>query len=127
MFVNIEIKTFGWHIQKSGVVWKTICSSVGRDAASIKSILFPSIKSILFFLYAQVQIPPMLPFHLRQFYCIFPYVSFNNVWTTIFTFIQSFHLNGRLANTKTHMRDATECINSIRYGLFVVIKAIFGI
>ena len=35
-------------------------------------------------------------------------------------------LNGTLANTKTHMRDATECINSIGYGLFAVIKVIFS-
>ena len=34
--------------------------------------------------------------------------------------------NGAFANTKTHMRDATECINSIGYGLFAVIKAIFS-
>ena len=32
----------------------------------------------------------------------------------------------KLANTKTHMRDATECTNSIGYGLFAVIKAIFS-
>ena len=25
LFVNIEIKTFGWHIQNSGVVLKTTC------------------------------------------------------------------------------------------------------
>ena len=72
------------------------------------------------------QISPMLPFHLHQFYCICSYVSFNNVWTTISTFIQSVHLNRRSTNTEMHMRDATECINSIRYGLFAAIKAIFS-
>ena len=30
--------------------------------------------------------------------------------------------NGTLSNTKTHMRDATECINSIGYALFADIK-----
>ena len=34
--------------------------------------------------------------------------------------------NGTLSNTKTHMRDATECTNSIGYALFAVIKAIFS-
>ena len=33
---------------------------------------------------------------------------------------------GTLSNMKTHMRDATECINSIGYALFAVIKAIFS-
>ena len=31
-----------------------------------------------------------------------------------------------LANTKTHIRDARECINSIEYVLFAVVKAIFS-
>ena len=35
-------------------------------------------------------------------------------------------LNETLANSKTHMRDARECINSIGYVLFAVIKAIFS-
>ena len=30
--------------------------------------------------------------------------------------------NGALSNKKTHMRDATECISSIGYALFAVIK-----
>ena len=30
--------------------------------------------------------------------------------------------NGTLSNTKTHIRDATECINSIGYALFAVNK-----
>ena len=34
--------------------------------------------------------------------------------------------NGTLSNTKTHMRDATECINSIGYALFAVIKVSKG-
>ena len=34
--------------------------------------------------------------------------------------------NGTLSNTKTHMRDATEGFNSIRYALFAVIQAIFS-
>ena len=34
--------------------------------------------------------------------------------------------NGALSNTKTHMRDATECINSIGYALFGVIKVSKG-
>ena len=29
LFVNIKIKTFGWHIQKSGVVLKTVCCQYG--------------------------------------------------------------------------------------------------
>ena len=29
MFVNIKIKTFGRHIQKSGVVLKTVCWQFG--------------------------------------------------------------------------------------------------
>ena len=44
LFVNNEIKTFGWHIQKSGVVLKIICcqhdSSAGRVYADRKYILF---------------------------------------------------------------------------------------
>ena len=34
--------------------------------------------------------------------------------------------NGTLSNTKTHMRNATECINSIGYALFAVIKVSKG-
>ena len=34
--------------------------------------------------------------------------------------------NGTLSDTKTQMRDATECINLIGYALFVVIKAIIS-
>ena len=34
--------------------------------------------------------------------------------------------NGTLANSKTHMRDAMECLNSIGYELFAVIKAIYN-
>ena len=34
--------------------------------------------------------------------------------------------NGALSNTKTHMRDVTECINSIEYALFAVIKVSKG-
>ena len=34
--------------------------------------------------------------------------------------------NGTLSNTNTHMRDATECINSIGYALFAAIKSIFS-
>ena len=35
-------------------------------------------------------------------------------------------LNETLAISKTHLRDARECINSIGYVLFAVIKAIFS-
>ena len=35
-------------------------------------------------------------------------------------------LNGTLTNTKTHIQDAIECVNSIGYGLVAVIKAIFS-
>ena len=34
--------------------------------------------------------------------------------------------SGTLSNTKTHMRDATECIKSIGYALFAVIKVSKG-
>ena len=34
--------------------------------------------------------------------------------------------NGTSSNVKTHMRDATECTNSIGYALFAVIKAKFS-
>ena len=45
LFLNIEIKTYGWHIQKSGVVLKALFvirmnSSVGRVITSRKSIIF---------------------------------------------------------------------------------------
>ena len=33
-------------------------------------------------------------------------------------------LNGTLANAKMHIRDATECLKSIGYELFTVIKAL---
>ena len=47
LFVNIEFKTFGSHIHKSGVVLKkifvvSIDSSVGRVAVSRKSMLSTS-------------------------------------------------------------------------------------
>ena len=35
-------------------------------------------------------------------------------------------MGGTLSNTKTHMRGATECINSIGYALFAVIKVSKG-
>ena len=57
---------------------------------------------------------------------LFSHVSFKHYWKTVLKFIQSVHKNGTLSNTKTHMRDATECINSVGYALFVVIKAIFS-
>ena len=62
LFVNIEIKTCGWHIQKTGVVLKTVCcqhcmaSVVGRDATSRKFNVFHyaqglnSINAFVFFL-----------------------------------------------------------------------------
>ena len=34
--------------------------------------------------------------------------------------------NGTLSNKEMHMRDATECINSIGIALFAVIEAIFS-
>ena len=53
LFVNIEIKTFGWHIQNSGVVLKTIFdvsidSSVGRVAARSRHSAQVRIPSIFF-------------------------------------------------------------------------------
>ena len=84
-------------------------SLVGRVAKSRKSIAFH---------YAQVRIPSMISFPFRKFYCIlFSYVPFNHVWT-VFNSYTKCTLNGTLANTKTHMRDATEDTNSIGYELF---------
>ena len=66
----------------------------------------------------------MLSFPFRHVYCIiFSYVCFNHVWTS-FNIYTKCPLNGTLANAKTHMRDVTECINAIGYGLSAVIKAI---
>ena len=50
-------------------------------------------------------------------------MSFKHHWKTVLTLIYTkCPSNGTLSNTKTHMRDATECINSIGYVLFAVIK-----
>ena len=46
---------------------------------------------------------------------MYPLIMFGQQFSNINT---KCSLNGTLANTKTHMRDATECINSIGYGLF---------
>ena len=55
LFVNVEIKTSGWHIQQAGVVLKTF--------------------------YAQVRIRPMPTFIFLHFYCIiFSNVSSKYDW-----------------------------------------------
>ena len=66
----------------------------------------------------------MLSCLFLHFYCIiFSHVSFKHHWKTVLTLIYTkCPSNGTLSNTKTHMRDATECINSIGYALFAVIK-----
>ena len=43
-----------------------------------------------------------------------------------FNFYTKCHINGTLTIANSHMRDATECINSIGHGLFVAINAIFS-
>ena len=65
---------------------------------------------IYFFHYAQIRIPSMP---------LFPFFIFFNIYTKCPS-------NGTLSNTKTHMRDATECINSIGYPLFAVFKVSKG-
>ena len=44
----------------------------------------------------------------------------------MYSFIIFGQLKGPLANKKTHMRDVTGSVNSIGYGLFAVIKALFS-
>ena len=84
------------------------------------------------FQYAQVRVPPMPSFLFLHFYyyiIIFSHVSFNmfkHDWKTAFYIYTKCPSNGTFSNTKTHMRDVTECINSIGYALFAVIKAIFS-
>ena len=59
----------------------------------------------------------MLSFLFLHFYCIiFLHVLLENSFN-IYTKCPS---NGTLSNTKTHMRDATEWINSIGYAFFAV-------
>ena len=81
MFINIEIKTFGWHIQVFFWNLFVVCmdSSVGRVAASINSNLFP---------FAQGSNPTNASISFSSFFCIFSYVSLNHVWAAILTFIQ---------------------------------------
>ena len=43
-----------------------------------------------------------------------------------FNIYTNYALNGTLANVKTHIRDATECLKAIGYELFTVIKAIYN-
>ena len=57
-------------------------------------------------------------FFIVSCFHMYPLCSFN-----IYTKCTS---NGTLSNTKTKMRDATECINLIGYALFAVIKAIIS-
>ena len=78
-----------------------------RVAVSSQSALFN---------YAQVIIPPMISFRFRHFYCIiFSYVHMN----PLIMFRQQFlAFLPSVPYTKTDMRDATECIDSIGYGLF---------
>ena len=89
--------------------------SVGRVAASRKSILFPLCKG-------SNHISAFISF--LSFFCIILY--FHTSSLIMFGQLNSFNiytkcpLNGILANTKTHMQDATECVNSIGYGLFAV-------
>ena len=51
---------------------------------------------------------------------MYPLISLDNR----FNIYTKCPLNGTLANTKTHMRDVTECVYSIGYVLLAVIKAI---
>ena len=53
LFVNIEIKTFGWHIQRPGVVLKTFVVSI---ASSVGWVVY-SKKIHSFFHYAQSSNP----------------------------------------------------------------------
>ena len=95
LHVNIEIKTVGWYIQKSGVVLKTnfvvsMDSSEGIVAARRKSMLstlrrFESHQCFLFL-----------------FSLIFSYVSWNHLFNS-FNFKTKCPLNDTLANTKTNM------------------------
>ena len=76
-------------------------------------------KNTFIFHYAQVRIPSMFSFLFVHFYCIiFSHVSFNHY--------TKWSINETLSNTKRHTRVATECINSIGYALFAVLKAIFS-
>ena len=103
LFVNIEIKTFGWHIQKSSVDLQlfVVCmdSSVGRIAASRKSIPFPLCAGS----------NPMNA--LIFFWSFFPLIMFGQQ----FQHLYKIALNWTLANTKIHIRGATECINPMGY------------
>ena len=67
----------------------------------------------------------MLSFLFLHFYCIiFSHVSL--LFENSFNIYAKCPSNRTLSNTKTHMRDDIECINSIEYALFAVIKVIFS-
>ena len=77
------------------------------------------------FYYAQVRIQPMSSFIFLHFYCIvLSHVSSKHDWKTVLTFIQV-PIKWDIIKHGTYMRDTFECINSIGYALFAVIKAIF--
>ena len=78
-FVNIEIKTSGWHIQQSGAVLKTI-----------------RYKLVLLL---------MSSFIFLHFYCIiFSHVSFKHDWKAVLTFIQSVHQMGHYQTRNAYAR-----------------------
>ena len=87
---------------------------MGMVADSRKSMLFPlcagsnAINAIIFFF-------------------IYIFICFiRSCLDNIFNIYTKRPLNGTLANTNTHIRDATECVNSIGNGLFGDIKVIFS-
>ena len=87
----------------------------------------PPAENPFFYHYAQVRISLMLLFLFHHLYCIIFFICIlQSYLDNTFNIDTKCLLNGTLANTKTHMRDATECINSIGYGLFSVIKVIFS-
>ena len=67
----------------------------------------------------------MLSFFCHFIYDIFKFSLLSCFYISFNIYTKS-SLNGALTNTKTHIQDATECVNSIGYGLFAVIKAIFS-
>ena len=91
-------------------------SSIGRVVVSRKSILFPLCTGSNP-INAFISVSSFLLYNMYYFICLDN--SFN-IYTKC-------PLNGVLANTKTYMRDVTECVNSIGYGLIAVVKAIVSI
>ena len=105
--VNIEIKTSGRHIQQSELFDISLNSLVGNVAGSRKYIHFP--------LYAGFESHQCFHFFFFVFIVSYFHMYPLSIIGKQFNIYTKCPSNGTLSNTKTHMRDAFECINSIGY------------